>query len=680
MTTQLHPSPLKVKFSLPLAGEQREDPSRTQAHVQSIFSRFLDQSWTKNPSLYPLAHQQIAFSMNATPTEPICLRRLTDPGSGGGIRGILNANKQIFVSRLGDGMRIWNIESGKCLHTLEGHTGSIKTTALSLNGKRFISGSEDKTVKIWDVESGKCLHTLKGHTGSIRALALTSNAERLVSGSEDKTVKIWDVESGECTHTLEGHTGSVNAVIFTPNEESLISQSSDKTMKIWDWASLTCKKTLEADKPIRFIALSPDGQRLASSSEGAIEIWDTGSGKGIKTLPYPSEPNIADYIQFTLDGKRLILQPRERPMVEAWDIESRKHLYTLEGGLTHHSLPIALSPDGDRLIVGFLDSIIRIFNTKSGKCTHTLEGHTYLISSLALTSDGRKLISRSWDDTFRVWDLYPLPEMTIPPATPLKKIAQITLPNIGEYLEKMIAGRNEEQINEFDLAAIPFTIERIQTLPKAIRNEIYSQATNTDRKKAADIKDDHTTRTPSIQDSVKKFFTHINELPKEMQDDFYEKLKTEAQNSARDNAREYKNNLFRAAYNAILLASSIQLLYSLYCKITTPSKKDKGSYKKLSPSITKLPEEIPNTSLEQPSVKTQNILPTAGLIAKITAVFAFFRTNTIPFIERSVKKIFSRMNKLPKEILTLQHTRNALRAASIAMIAIGALALLNKRK
>lgn len=44
----------------------------------------------------------------------------------------------------------------------------------------IVSGSFDHTVKIWDSETGKCLHTLEGHTGYICSVCFSNE---IVSGS-----------------------------------------------------------------------------------------------------------------------------------------------------------------------------------------------------------------------------------------------------------------------------------------------------------------------------------------------------------------------------------------------------------------------------------------------------------------------------------------------------------------
>ena len=78
--------------------------------------------------------------------------------------------------------------------------------AFSPDGKRIVSGSEDKTVKVWDCDKGKEILSLKGHTGPVTSVAISPDGKRIVSGSHDRTVKVWDADNGKEMLTLKGHT------------------------------------------------------------------------------------------------------------------------------------------------------------------------------------------------------------------------------------------------------------------------------------------------------------------------------------------------------------------------------------------------------------------------------------------------------------------------------------------
>ena len=73
--------------------------------------------------------------------------------------------------------------------------------------RRVVSGSRDATLRVWDVETGECLHVLVGHVAAVRCVQY--DGRLVVSGAYDYTVKVWDPEREECLHTLQGHTNRV---------------------------------------------------------------------------------------------------------------------------------------------------------------------------------------------------------------------------------------------------------------------------------------------------------------------------------------------------------------------------------------------------------------------------------------------------------------------------------------
>ena len=67
--------------------------------------------------------------------------------------------------------------------------------AVLSNGNHFIvSAHSSDTLKIWDVETGSLLQTLEGHQDWVSSCCLSSDNRFVVSASEDKTLKIWNVD------------------------------------------------------------------------------------------------------------------------------------------------------------------------------------------------------------------------------------------------------------------------------------------------------------------------------------------------------------------------------------------------------------------------------------------------------------------------------------------------------
>lgn len=58
----------------------------------------------------------------------------------------------------------------QCLRTLVGHTGGVWSSQMRDN--IIISGSTDRTLKVWNAETGECIHTLYGHTSTVRCMHL----------------------------------------------------------------------------------------------------------------------------------------------------------------------------------------------------------------------------------------------------------------------------------------------------------------------------------------------------------------------------------------------------------------------------------------------------------------------------------------------------------------------------
>ncbi|MEU2675151.1 WD40 repeat domain-containing protein, partial [Streptomyces sp. NPDC007164] len=89
-----------------------------------------------------------------------------------------------------------------------------------------------ETVRIWDRATGTQTAQLTGHTGRVRSVAVSPDGAWIVSAGE--TVRIWDRATGTQTAQLTGRTGSVRSVAISPDGAWIASASDDQSVRIWD--------------------------------------------------------------------------------------------------------------------------------------------------------------------------------------------------------------------------------------------------------------------------------------------------------------------------------------------------------------------------------------------------------------------------------------------------------------
>jgi hypothetical protein len=108
-----------------------------------------------------------------------------------------------------------SLESRTLLRTLEGHSAKVNAVAVTWDGRRVISASDDCRIKLWDVSSGEVLLSLEGHSDVVGSVAMTRDGNFAVSGSSDATARVWDLRNGECLRVLRRTSGRVTAVALT---------------------------------------------------------------------------------------------------------------------------------------------------------------------------------------------------------------------------------------------------------------------------------------------------------------------------------------------------------------------------------------------------------------------------------------------------------------------------------
>jgi WD40 repeat protein len=330
-------------------------------------------------------------------------------------------------------VKVWDAQTGQNPTALK-WGGLVTSVAISPDGKLLAAtGSAPGPgkgprpggrVKVWDIQTGKELYSLEGGGASVafspdgKRLASASGWAGLALGPKGLLgeVKVWDMQTGKILHTL---TGGGASVAFSPDGKHLASAGTvferlrpwGSEVRVWDTQTGKELRTLNAGAVIPgpqthggpSVAFSPDGKRLASASGKEIKLWDAQTGgEPLHTLKGGGYS-----LAFSPDSKRLASAGKE---LKVWDAQTGDELLTLMGHTEAWVGRVVYSPDGKRLASASSDKTVKVWDAQTGLELLTVEGHGGLFNGVAFSPDGHRLAAGTADGTVKIWDATPLPE------------------------------------------------------------------------------------------------------------------------------------------------------------------------------------------------------------------------------------------------------------------------------
>ena len=162
----------------------------------------------------------------------------------------------------------------------------------------------------------------------------------------------------------------------------IASASYDGTIRIWDVYTWTVRNVLSMEGPVIRVVFHPSLNQLASAGGGKdITIWDLDSSCPILTLKGHSA---AVYeVCYSSDGTQLASRSYDKSVI-VWDSATGAEIARLvcEGG----SCPCTLrySEDGGKLIVGYRDAHIRVWDTNTWQVSSVLTSHRSAVKDLCV--------------------------------------------------------------------------------------------------------------------------------------------------------------------------------------------------------------------------------------------------------------------------------------------------------
>ncbi|MGD8473673.1 MAG: WD40 repeat domain-containing protein, partial [Anaerolineae bacterium] len=292
--------------------------------------------------------------------------------------------------------------------TLAGHDRPVTGVAVTPDGRRAISSSEDGRIKVWDLASGREELRIAAHLYGVQAMAVAADGRWAVSGGVYDPLEIWDLATGRWVRRLEGSNRlSIGALaVAGPQGRWILAGAMNGTLELWDLVTERETRTLDGHSlPVMALAgLGPDGRRAISASWDGLKVWDLESGR---EEPRPAGfANCREPLAVTPDGQRVV--SGSSGTLKVWDMASGREERTLARPGARAVQSVAVTPDGQHAVSGSGDGTLTVWDLETGLQKARLPGHRDSeVDAVAVTPDGGRVISGALDGTLKVWDISP---------------------------------------------------------------------------------------------------------------------------------------------------------------------------------------------------------------------------------------------------------------------------------
>ncbi|MDE0938169.1 MAG: WD40 repeat domain-containing protein [Mariniblastus sp.] len=285
--------------------------------------------------------------------------------------------------------------------TLFGHTRGVRSVAFSPDGTQIVSGGYDNKVKLWNGCTGEEIDTLPEQSTYIMDIGFGSNQNTIIFADAMHANTAFDLSTAKVLWNKYNSSNGGFEIAISPTGDRIASTGMNEILLIDAKTGKTISKH-RTSTSVKKMAFSPDGKRLAAtfkSFDKGLTIWDTDTGKTIESLG--GQAILAENIAFSPDGSMLATSDGGSE-ITVWSVANYSERWKTGGSSKINC--VGFSPDGRFVVGGCNDGTLQFWDARSGEKRHTLRGHTGAVLDFDFHPDGTRIATGSSDGTVKVWD------------------------------------------------------------------------------------------------------------------------------------------------------------------------------------------------------------------------------------------------------------------------------------
>ena len=267
---------------------------------------------------------------------------------------------------------LYNTDTLRLAGILPFDTGQPEVLSFHPSGTYLLAGGgipgKSGTTITWDITTGKELMRNGREFDSVLGASLRLDLGAVAIGGPSRLIKLWDTQSAEQSHSIKKHTDWITSLAYSP--DGILLATADRNGGVWVWEADTGNEfhTLRAhQKSVNAVRWRADSNLLATASEdGDVIFWEMDNGKQVKKLKAHPEGILA--FDYARDG-RFLTSGRDRK-VKLWkpDFTILKELPTF----SELVVEVAITNDGKRLVTADWNGKVEVWDADSLEMLGTL--------------------------------------------------------------------------------------------------------------------------------------------------------------------------------------------------------------------------------------------------------------------------------------------------------------------